>query len=118
MNKRSGDMISEIAKERILILYKMSIDRVKKGEKDLARRYIKILLKIAGKAHIRPPKYIRRGYCRKCLIPLIPGLTASVRIKSEGKGSRVIYRCLECGWIRRYMIKTSKTRLLRELREK
>lgn len=99
--------IREIARERILILYRLAVERARRGDLELARRYINIMLRVAGKAGVRPPRYIRRGYCRRCHAPLIPGLTLSVRIRSEGRGSRVVYRCLECGWVRRYMIKTS-----------
>jgi len=99
--------IREVARERILILYRLAVERARRGDLELARRYIDVMLRVAGKAGVRPPRYIRRGYCRRCHTPLIPGLTLSVRIRSEGRGSRVVYRCLECGWVRRYMIKTS-----------
>jgi len=100
--------IREIARERILILYRLAVEMARRGDLELARRYIDLMLRMAGKAGIRPPRYIRRGYCRRRHTPLIPGLTLSVRIRSEGRGSRVVYRCLKCGWVRRYMIKTSR----------
>ncbi|ADV65424.1 ribonuclease P protein component 4 [Desulfurococcus mucosus] len=99
--------IREVARERMMLLYKYSLEEARRGDLGLARRYIEIMLRIAGKAGVRPPKYIRRGYCRRCHTPLIPGLTLSVRIRGRGKGSRVVYRCLECGWTRRFMIKAS-----------
>jgi len=102
--------IREIARERVILLYKYSVERAREGDFELARRYIEIMLKIAGKARIKPPRYIRRGYCRRCHIPLIPGLTLSVRVRGSGKSSRLVYRCLQCGWVRRYMIKASGRR--------
>lgn len=107
-----------IAKERISLLFDMAFRRVREGDVSLARRYVKIALRIASKAKLKLPKTLKRSYCRNCLVPLIPGITLSVRIKSEGKGSRVVYRCLLCGWIRRFMIKSSKKGSRRELLEK
>ncbi|RLG84600.1 MAG: ribonuclease P [Thermoprotei archaeon] len=89
-------------------LYKQALSRLRKGEKDLARRYIEIIIDISRRTRVKPPRYIKRGFCKKCHIPLIPGLTARVRIQSEGKGSRVVVTCLECGWIKRYMIKARR----------
>lgn len=90
------------------MLYSLAIKMVKKGDVKLARRYIEIILSISQRTRIRPPRNIKRGYCRQCHIPLIPGLTSRVRIQSEGKGSRVVVTCLLCGWRRRYMIKTRR----------
>nr|WP_245521921.1 ribonuclease P [Staphylothermus hellenicus] len=101
------NVLKDLAIQRMRYLYKLALDRTRSGDYDLARRYIELIIKYAHKARVKPPKYIRRGYCRKCKIPLIPGLTARVRIQSEGKGSRVVVTCLLCGWRRRYMIKTS-----------
>lgn len=103
-----------IARERIVLLYNLSLERARRGYYELARRYIEVMLRIAGKTGVRPPRYIRRGYCRRCYIPLIPGLTLSVRVRGRGKASRVVYRCLECGWVRRYPVKALKRRLRRE----
>lgn len=107
-----------IAMERVHILYEEAIRRARKGDFNLARRYIKVALKIAGKVRLKLPKSIKRGYCRNCFVPLVPGLTLSVRIHSEGRGSRVVYRCLLCGWTRRFMIKTSKRKSKRESQAK
>ncbi|WP_440060266.1 ribonuclease P protein component 4 [Thermogladius sp. 4427co] len=101
-------LLRDIALQRMGILYKLSLEAVKTGDKELARRYIGIIIEIAGKSRTRPPRYIRRGYCRRCRIPLIPGLTARYRIVSEGRGSRLVVTCLECGWRRRFMIKSRR----------
>ncbi len=102
------DVLRDIAKERMTILYDMALKAVRRGDKDLARRYVELVVDIAGKSRTRPPKSIRRGYCRRCYIPLIPGLTARYRIVSEGRGSRLVVTCLECGWRRRFMIKSRR----------
>lgn len=107
-------LLKNIARERIEILFKQAFDRLHRGDVELARRYVEIAIRIAGKARVKIPRKYKRSYCRKCYVPLIPGLTLSVRIKSEGRGSRVVYRCLLCGWTRRFMIKTSKKKSKRE----
>jgi ribonuclease P protein subunit RPR2 len=101
-------LLERIARERIEILFNLAYDRARRGDLQLARRYVEIATKITRKAQIKLPRKYKRSYCRRCFAPLIPGLTLRVRIKSEGKGSRVVYRCLLCGWTRRFMIKTSK----------
>lgn len=107
-------MLKDIAVQRVRLLFKLAKSRARSGDFDLARRYIEIALKISRKSRTRLSRNYKRGYCRKCLVPLIPGITLSIRIKSEGRGSRVVYRCLLCGWIRRYMIKASKRRSSQE----
>uniref|UniRef100_A0A7C4NVD3 Ribonuclease P protein component 4 n=1 Tax=Staphylothermus marinus TaxID=2280 RepID=A0A7C4NVD3_STAMA len=105
MLKLRSSVIRDLANQRITYLYNLAVIETRKGRFDLARRYINIIIRISSKAQVRPYKYIRRGYCRKCKIPLIPGLTSRVRIRSEKKSSRVVVTCLLCGWRRRYMIK-------------
>jgi len=106
-------LMKSIARKRVEILFNLAFEKARAGDFDLARRYIEIALRIASKARIKIPRKYKRSYCRKCFAPLIPSLTLSVRIKSEGRGSRVVYRCLLCGWVRRYMVKASKRGLRR-----
>ncbi len=110
MSARYRALLRDLARQRIRILFNMAIERARAGDFDLARRYVEIMLKLASKAGVKLLRRLKRSYCRKCYAPLIPGITLSVRIRSEGKGSRVVYKCLLCGWIRRLLIKTSKKR--------
>ncbi|MEM0199191.1 MAG: ribonuclease P Rpr2/Rpp21/SNM1 subunit [Desulfurococcaceae archaeon] len=98
-------ILKDLARQRIAILFNLARSRARLGDYELARRYIEIALKISKKAKVKLKRSYKRSYCRSCFAPLIPGITLSVRIRSEGKGSRVVYRCLLCGWTRRYMIK-------------
>lgn len=111
---RRSFILRDIARQRVQLLFKLAKSRAEGGDFNLARRYVEIALKISRKSRIRLSRSYKRGYCRRCLVPLIPGVTLSVRIRSEGNGSRVVYRCLLCGWIRRYMIKASKKRSSQE----
>lgn len=100
--------LKDLAIQRIKILYGLARDKAREGDYDLSKRYIELAIKIGHKARIRLPIYIRRGYCRRCKVALIPGVTARVRLQGEGKGSHVVVTCLICGWKRRYMIKTRR----------
>ena len=111
MVSKAWRKLRDIALQRIIYLYRLSLDMARRGDYELARRYIKLIQRIGGKARVRPPRYIRRGYCRRCKIPLIPGLTARYRVRSRGRrGSHVVVTCLMCGWMRRYMIKLGSRR--------
>jgi len=103
-------LLKDLAIQRARYLYELAISEARRGRLWLARRYVELAIKYGHKARVKLPKYIRRGYCRRCKVPLIPGLTSRVRIQSEGRGSRVVVTCLVCGWRRRYMIKASKRR--------
>ncbi|MEM0378738.1 MAG: ribonuclease P protein component 4 [Thermosphaera sp.] len=105
MPRSRVNIMKEIARERIILLYDLAAKRVEQGELDLARRYVEIMLKISAKARVKPPRYIRRGYCRQCKVPLIPGVTSRVRVRSDGSSSRVVVSCLACGWMRRFVVK-------------
>ena len=109
MKKRR--IIRDIAIQRIKLLYKYAVREVRKGNVRLAQRYMYIAKRIAGKAGIKVPRSIKRAVCKNCLTPLIPGITSRVRLKSEGKGSRIVVTCLICGWIHRYPYKLGKKRV-------
>lgn len=103
--KRKLSIVKDLANQRMTRLYSLAVSETRKGRFDLARRYISILIAISRKAQVRPYKYIRRGYCRRCKIPLIPSLTSRVRVRSERKYSRIVVTCLLCGWRRRFVVK-------------
>ncbi len=66
-----------------------------------ARRYVELALKIVSRANARTPKYLRRGVCRNCLIPLVPGITARYRIRGLREHVIISRTCLVCGWVSR-----------------
>ncbi|MEM4717182.1 MAG: ribonuclease P [Desulfurococcaceae archaeon] len=107
MNNRRV-LLRDIARERINILFSMAIEKTRNGDFELARRYVEIAIRVASKAGVKLPKKYKRSYCRKCYVPLIPGYTLTIRVKNVGKHTRVTYRCLKCGWVRRFVVKKSK----------
>ncbi len=114
MKKRR--IIRDIAIQRIKLLYRYAVDEVRKGNVQLARRYMYIAKRIAAKARVKLPRSIKRSICKNCLVPLVPSVTSRVRLKSEGRGSRIVVTCLVCGWIHRYPYKLDKKGCRREER--
>ncbi len=94
-------LIKDLARQRARILLNEAFNAVKRGEYPLARRYVSLGLKLLRKAGARKPLPYRRMVCKKCLIPLIPGLTCRVRVRRNRKYIIVTKTCLACGWVRR-----------------
>jgi len=94
-------VVKDLAIQRSYLLFNYAVDRVKKGDLNLARRYIELGLKLLRKANASKPYVYRRYVCKNCYIPLIPGLTARVRIKSNKKQIITTTTCLMCGWVSR-----------------
>ncbi len=105
MTSKSRRLLRDLAVQRINWLFKLSLYMVRRNNTELARRYVEILLAISRKANIRLPRSIKRNICKNCHIPLLPGVTASIRLVSDGKTSRIIVKCKYCGWIHRYPYK-------------
>jgi len=93
--------IKDLAIQRAKILYGLAIDEAKKGGHDRARRYVNLALRLIEKANARKPMFLRRGICKNCHVPLIPGLTCRVRLRGNRKYIIVTKTCLLCGWVRR-----------------
>ena len=94
-------IIKDLALQRARKLYTLAVSEVRLGNYDRARRYVEIALNLISKANIRKPMYLRRGVCKNCYVPLIPGLTATVRLRGNRKYIIVVRKCLLCGWVSR-----------------
>ncbi len=100
-NKYGGRWIKDLALQRSILLYREAVNALGEGNVDLARRYVKLGLKVLGKGNVRKPAVYRRWICKNCGVPLIPGITATVRVKSGRKQIIVVKKCLMCGWVMR-----------------
>jgi len=98
---RKKDIAKDIALERCAILYRLATKEVKEGHPDRARKYVELGIRLLQKYRLRKPVYYRRWVCKRCHIPLIPGVTASVRVRSTRTHVIVVKKCSACGWISR-----------------
>ncbi len=97
MSKRrvSARRSEGVAKERISILYGLSISAVKAGRPDRAKRYISIARRIGQKTRTPMPEGAR--ICKDCDLPMVPGINCRVRIGDH----RVKITCLGCDSVKR-----------------
>lgn len=105
---RRRDVPRDIALERCAILYRLAVEETMKGDLSRARKYIELGMRLLQKYRLRKPVYYRRWVCENCYIPLIPGLTTSVRIRSTRTHVIVVKRCSVCGWINRTPLKRQR----------
>ncbi|MDD5181617.1 MAG: hypothetical protein PHC66_00395 [Candidatus Nanoarchaeia archaeon] len=96
--KRAND--KDIAKDRIIYLFRQAEQAMEKGEKSLAKKYVGLALRIGMKFQLSMPREWKRRYCKKCGVFWVPGKT--VRVRSKKKEKHIVFTCLDCGAIRRY----------------
>lgn len=82
--------VRKIGSERVSILVRLADEAVRAGKDDRARRYVELARAICGKAQIDMPRDFR--YCKKCLLPMVPGINCRVRLN----GSKLTSGC-PCG---------------------
>ncbi|KAF8149498.1 RNAse P Rpr2/Rpp21/SNM1 subunit domain-containing protein [Crassisporium funariophilum] len=71
--------------------------RRKKTTGDLARSYIKCMRVVGEKTTVKMDPAVKRSLCSGCSTTLVPGSTASVRVKrSPCHGHIIVYTCLHC----------------------
>jgi ribonuclease P protein subunit RPR2 len=86
----SKTALRSLGEERVLTLTSLSEAAVRDGRSDRAKRYVDLSLRICGKARVKMPDGFR--YCKKCLVPLVPGINCRVRLTTH----KVVSVC-ECG---------------------
>lgn len=106
--RRSRRLLRDIARQRYEILYTLAVEAVRRGEAEYARMLTSLMRRIAEKTRVRIPRRIKRGICKNCGAPLVPGLTARVRLRSQGGMSYRVVTCKLCGWLHRYPYKTRR----------
>ena len=95
-------LLRDLVIQRMRILFKLGVEAARRHEYDLSRRYAELIKLLAMRTRVKVPKGIKRWICKRCNVIMIPGLTARVRTRREGKTLRVVTTCLVCGWIHRY----------------
>ncbi len=84
------------------ILFRLGVEAAKRSEYELAKRYGELIKLLAMRTRTRIPRGIKRWICKNCNAIMVPGYTARVRTRREGKTLRIVTTCLVCGWIHRY----------------
>ena len=100
----------DLVRQRMEILYRLAVDNVRRGEVDQASRLGDAIWRLHIETRVRMPRWMKRSLCKKCHTPLIPGVSARVRLRSQGRLSYKVIKCIRCGWIHRYPYKVGSDR--------
>eukprot|EP01095_Lingulamoeba_sp_RSL-Kostka_P017234 TRINITY_DN884_c2_g1_i3.p1 TRINITY_DN884_c2_g1~~TRINITY_DN884_c2_g1_i3.p1 ORF type:complete len:153 (+),score=24.62 TRINITY_DN884_c2_g1_i3:59-517(+) len=95
--------------KRINYLIQASHLALKIGCNNLSKHYVQTFRKITQRKVLQLSNEVKRSYCKKCSIPLVPGNTATIRIANK-REKHVILNCVECGFIKRYNVKRIPSR--------
>ncbi|BAN90176.1 ribonuclease P protein component 4 [Aeropyrum camini] len=100
--RRCRDSYARLVRGEEERLARWALELARRGLAEEARRVASQLFQLAASTRVRPPRTVKRMFCKSCRTPLVPGLTARVRLRSEGGLSYTVVTCLHCGWIHRY----------------
>lgn len=103
--RQSRRILADLVVQRILILYNMALERARSGDYEQASRLGLLIKELSMRTRIRIPRSVKRGLCKNCSLPLIPGVTSRVRLRSQGRFSYRVVTCSRCGWMHRYPYK-------------
>jgi ribonuclease P protein subunit RPR2 len=93
----------EIARDRVKILFELAEYELNRGNSERAKRYVRLARKIAMKAQEPIERGLKRKFCKKCNMLLVPGRTCSVLLNKSTK--TVDIKCFNCSNIKRYPYK-------------
>ncbi|XP_035694732.1 ribonuclease P protein subunit p21-like [Branchiostoma floridae] len=90
--------------QRMNFLYQMAhtVMSVNPKNVQLARYYTSTLKNISKTCVQRQDPSVKRTICKRCDSLLIPGVTATVRIRAK-REKHVVVTCLECRMVRRFL---------------
>nr|MDO8086245.1 ribonuclease P protein component 4 [Candidatus Sigynarchaeum springense] len=102
---------NEIASERVDILIAAAgkAASIPGDGPAIANRYIHVARRIAMKVRTPLDAQSTRQVCKKCDAFLLEGTTARVRLQGKGKNAHVVVTCLQCGHMKRYHYKRSRS---------
>jgi ribonuclease P protein subunit RPR2 len=87
--------VTELAKERIIILFEKAEERMDEEREELADRYVELAQRIGEKTQRQIPGELKKKYCSECYTYLIAGKNCKVRVKTGQR--KITYRCENCG---------------------
>ncbi|WP_236698190.1 ribonuclease P protein component 4 [Pyrodictium occultum] len=91
-------------------LYRLAVDAARRGDVDYARALVREADELRRRLRLPKPWVLRRGVCRGCGAPLVPGITARVRLVRDGRVTRLVVACLICGYLHRYIVRVRRSR--------
>ncbi len=97
MDRRNRDKPkwqTDIAKERIAILFDLAEKEFKENKK-YANRYVELARKIGMRYNVKIQKELKRKFCKHCKSYLVPGVNSVHRANTKQKAVEVL--CKECG---------------------
>ncbi|AFZ71156.1 RNase P subunit RPR2 [Caldisphaera lagunensis DSM 15908] len=102
LKKRSKEAkLEDLVIERIEILSNISRIETIHGNYDYSRKLNELIFRLSLKNKVKIPVNIKRSICKNCHVTLIPGVTSTIRVKSQGKFHYLTIKCKECGYIKR-----------------
>ncbi len=111
VRRKAQKIYRDLVLQRIRHVYSLALEEARKGNIDYSAELGQYIKKLSRESGIRLPREIKRGICKRCGVPLIPGITARVRLQTQGAFSYIVITCVRCGWIHRYPYKKGeKTR--------
>ncbi len=90
--------------QRIELLRDLAFRAAEEGDVELALTAGSYIFRLAHRNSIDIPRDIKRSFCKRCRAPLIPGLTATVRLRSRGRVTVRVVTCHLCWNIHRLEI--------------
>lgn len=92
-----GRLRRDIAIQRMRWLFEMAKNFFN-IDPALSNRCVEIALRISRRTNIPIPRRYQMMYCKKCHAYLMPGATATVRIRPR-RERHIVIKCLNCGRI-------------------
>ncbi len=94
--------------ERIELLYEQAL-KTYRSDYELAQRYVTLARRIAMRARVRQPRYLKRVVCKHCKSLIVPGYNCRVRIRQRREPHVTIY-CMVCKRFTRIPLRRRKVR--------
>ena len=108
-NREKPKWQTDIAKERISILFNLA-EKMFKENKKYSNRYVELARKIGMRYNVKIPKELKRKFCKHCKSYLVSGVNSVHRTNPKEKAVEV--SCKECGEKMRFPYRKEKLKSL------
>ncbi|XP_013393903.1 ribonuclease P protein subunit p21 isoform X1 [Lingula anatina] len=105
-DKKGGSLPNKDAFQRMNFLYQAAHHALASNPDnvEMVRFYTHSLKNIAKRKVLRLDPSLKRTMCKRCSMLLVPGVSATVRVRGKGL-KRVIVKCVECKLLKRFPLK-------------